>query len=69
MLGMKGEQIKEEYQQVLEILRAVSHDTEKLGETLSVVTKHINDAKNSLDRLNNEYFKLNSKVDQIKLLK
>ena len=69
MLGMKGEQLKEEYQQILEILRAVSQDTEKLGQTLAVVTKHINDAKNSVDRLNNEYFKLNSKIDQIKLLK
>ena len=69
MLGMKGEQIKEEYQQVLEILRAVSQDAEKLGQILSVVTKHINDAKNSVDKLNNEYLRLNSKVDQIKLLK
>jgi len=69
MLGMKGEQIKEEYKQIIQILRGLSHDTEKLGQVLSTVTGHINNAKNSVDKLNNEYFKLNSKIDQIKLLK
>jgi len=69
MLGMKGEQIKEEYKRIIEILSALAIDTGKLGQVLAIVTKHINDAKNSVDKLNSEYFRLNSKVDQIKLLK
>jgi len=69
MVGLSGQEIQENAKQVLKILSAVKKDTEKLGGALNVVTSHINNAKNTIDRVNNEYTKLTGKVDQVKMLK
>lgn len=69
MIGMRGEQIKEEYQRIIQILSAVSKDAEKFGDVLSVLTGHLTNAKNTLDKANNEYSRLVSKIDQVKLLR
>ncbi len=69
MLGLRGQEIQENAKQILKILSAIKKDTEKLGGVLDVVTSHINNAKNAIDRVNNEYAKLTGKVDQVKLLK
>ena len=69
MLGLKGQEIQQEAKQILKVLSAVQKDAEKLGGVLDVATSHINNAKNAIDRVNNEYAKLASKVDQVKLLK
>lgn len=69
MIGMKGQQIQEDAKKILEVLLAVQKDTEKLGEVLGVVTTHITNAKNAIDRVNNEYAKLTGKIEQVKLLK
>lgn len=69
MIGMRGQQIQEDAKKILEILGAIQKDTEKLGEILGVVTTHITNAKNAIDKMNNEYAKLTGKIDQVKLLK
>ncbi len=69
MIGMRGHEIQENAKQVLKILLAVRKDAEKFGRVLEIATSHINNAKNAIDRANNEYAKLTGKVDQIKLLK
>lgn len=69
MLGLKGQEIQQEAKQILKVLSAVQKDAEKLGGVLDVATGHINNAKNAIDRVNNEYAKLAGKMDQVKLLK
>lgn len=69
MVGMKGQQLQEEAKKIIRILQAVEHDTQKLGEILGVATGHIANAKNALDKVNNEYTKLYGHVEQTKLLK
>ncbi len=69
MVGMRGQQIQEEAKKMVEILSAIQKDSEKLGEVLGVATTHITNAKNAIDRANNDYNKLTGKIDQIKLLK
>lgn len=69
MVGMRGQQIGEETKKMINVLLAVQKDSEKLGEILGIVTTHINNAKNAIDRANNDYGKLTGKLDQIKLLK
>jgi len=69
MVGMRGQQITEETKKMMNVLLAVQKDSEKLGEILGVATTHINNAKNAIDRANNDYGRLTGKLDQIKLLK
>ncbi|MGB9609184.1 MAG: DNA recombination protein RmuC [Minisyncoccia bacterium] len=69
MIGMRGQQIQEEAKKILDILLAIQQDTKKLGQVLGLVTTHVTNAKNAVDRMNNEYAKLTGKIEQIKLLK
>ncbi len=69
MMAMEGKRIEEASRQVLQLLAALQNDTKKFGEILGIVNTHITNAKSAVDRANNEYFKLSSKIDQIRLLK
>lgn len=69
MVGMRGQEIQENAKQILKILLAIRKDTEKLETALNLVTTHVNNAKNAVDRANTEYAKLTGKIDQVKLLK
>ena len=44
-------------------LRAIKGDSEKFGDALRVLTKHINDAKNTSDIVNTRYSSLNTKIE------
>lgn len=66
---MEGEVIQEAAKKIIEMLSAIQRDATKFGETLSVATTHISNAKNAIDRVNNEYAKLTGKIDQVRLLK
>jgi DNA recombination protein RmuC len=66
---MEGEVIQEAAKKIIEMLSAIQKDAAKFGETLSVATTHISNAKNAIDRVNNEYAKLTGKIDQVRLLK
>jgi len=69
MIGMRGQQIQEEAKKILEIMLAIKEDAEKLGRVIDIANTHITNAKNALDRINTEYTRMLSKIDQIKLLK
>jgi DNA recombination protein RmuC len=69
MMGMRGQQLQEEVKKIFQLLSAIQKDTQRLGEIISVLTTHINNAKNAIDKVNNEFFKLSSRIDQTKFLK
>lgn len=69
MMGMRGQQLQDEAKKIFQLLAAVQKDTEKLGEIISLATTHITNAKNAIDKVNSEFFKLSGKIDQTKLLK
>lgn len=69
MIGLEGKRIEENAQRILETMRAIQKDNEKFGEQLGVLGTHMNNAKNALDRVGNEYAKLSSKIDDVRLLK
>lgn len=66
---MEGERLEEAAEKILSTLSAIQKDSEKFSETLGVLTTHLTNAKNALDRVNAEYFKLSGKIDQVRLLK
>ena len=69
MMGLERARLEEQAQTIWEILKGVQKETEKFGEKMSVLGRHVTNAKNAMDTVTGEYTKLASKVDQIKLLK
>ncbi len=69
MMGMRGQQLQDEAKKIFQLLATVQKDMEKLGEIIGVATTHITNAKNAIDKVNSEFFKLSGKIDQTKLLK
>jgi len=69
LMGMERTRLQEQAQRIWEILKGVQKETEKFGEKMSVLSRHVTNAKNTMDTVNSEYAKLSSKVDQVKLLK
>lgn len=63
LMSFEGKKIEEKARAILSSLRAIKGDSEKFGEALKVLTKHINDAKNTSDLVNTRYSSLNNKID------
>ena len=69
MMGMERQKLQEQAQQIWELLKGVQKETVKFGEKLSVLNRHVTNAKNAMEGVAGEYTKLSGKVDQVKLLK
>ncbi len=69
LLGLEGKRIEAAAKKILEVLGAIKTDNEKFSQHLGVMTTHITNAKAAVDRVNNEYSKLTSRIDQVALLK
>ena len=54
---------------MMEMFQAVGRDTEKFGEELGVMGRHLTNAKGSYERLEKGFNKLTDRVDQVKLIK
>lgn len=69
MIGLEGKRVEESSRKILELLKAIQTDATKFGDQLGTLSNHITNAKNSLDRVNNEYAKLSGKIEDVRLLK
>ncbi len=65
LISFEGKKIEERAKTILSSLRAIQTESTKFGESLRVLTKHINDTKNTSDQVNNRYSSLNSKISTI----
>jgi len=63
LMSFEGKKIEEKARAILSSLRGIKGDSEKFGDALRVLTKHINDAKNTSDLVNTRYSSLNNKID------
>ena len=69
LIGIERSRLNEQAQQIWEILKGVQKETEKFGEKLGVLSRHVTNAKNAMDSVSSEYTTLSGSVSQIKLLK
>lgn len=69
MLGLEGKRIEETSQRILEALSTIRIDSMKFHESLSVLNKHVTNAKNSIDRACTDYQRLFSKIEDTSRLK
>src|SRR4030043_218833 len=63
LMSFEGKKIEERARSILAALRGIKGDSEKFGEALRVLTKHINDTKKTSDLVNSRYISLHSKLD------
>lgn len=69
LLSFEGKKIEEKAKQILDLLKGLKGDSDKFGQSLRVLTKHINEAKNASDLVNTRYQSLDSKLGTIRSLK
>jgi DNA recombination protein RmuC len=69
MLGLEGKRIEETSQRILEALSTIRNDSAKLYESLSVLQKHVTNAKNAVDRVSADYERLYSRIEDTSRLK
>ena len=69
LMGFEGKKIEESARSILSSLRGIKNDSEKFGDALRILTKHINDTKNSSDLVNSRYISLSGKIDTAQALK
>lgn len=68
MLGLEGKRVHEMSRQILATLRIIQQESKKMGDNLSVLNKHVSNAKNSMDTVNNDYTRLSGKIDSVRML-
>lgn len=69
MMGMERNKLQEQAQKIWDILKGVQQESVRFSESLGVLSRHITNAKNSMDTVQSGYSKLTGKIDQVKLLK
>jgi chromosome segregation ATPase len=69
MIGLEGKKISEASKRILETLNVIQQDARKFGQSLSVLNRHITNAKNAMEGVDSEYSRLSSKIDGVKSLK
>jgi DNA recombination protein RmuC len=68
MLGLQGKRISEMSRQILQTLKIIQTESRKFGDNLSVLSRHVTNAKNTMERVDYDYRQLAGKIDQISLL-
>lgn len=63
MQALENEKIEEKAKEVLVALRGIQQDSKKFGDDLSVLNKHVTNAKNTMDNVNSGYAKLGAKIE------
>ena len=68
MIGLEGAKIEQASKRIFENLKSIQHESDKFSDELRVLLGHINNCKNSSERVNTNYAKLASKIDNTELL-
>lgn len=63
MQALENEKIEEKAKEVLVALRSIQQDALKFGDNLSVLNKHVTNAKNTMDTVNSGYARLGTKIE------
>lgn len=63
MQALENEKIEEKAKEVLSSLRGIQQDARKFGEELSLLNKHVTNAKNTMDNVSSSYGRLGTKIE------
>jgi DNA recombination protein RmuC len=68
MLGLQGKRISEMSRQILGTLKIIQTETKKFGGNLSILNRHVTNAKSTMERVDSDFNRLSNKIEQISLL-
>jgi len=68
MLGLEGKRVHEMSRQILATLRVIQSESNKMGGNLNILNKHVTNAKNTMDTVNNDFMRLSGKIDNVRSL-
>lgn len=68
LTSFEGVKIEKKAKEILKNLKAIQKDYEKVEENLSVLQKHVTNAKNTMDYVTNAFGKLGQKISHTKKL-
>lgn len=68
MLGLEGERISELSREILASIKVVQNESQKLGQSLGILDRHLTDAKNTMGRVSSDYGRLSHRIESVTLL-
>ncbi len=68
MLGLQGKRISEMSRQILGTLKIIQTETKKFGDNLSVLNRHVTNAKSTMEKVDSDFNRLSNKIEQVSLL-
>jgi DNA recombination protein RmuC len=69
LIGLQGARVSEHAQHILKVIQGLRKDSEKFSDNLSVLTKHVTNAKSTLDLVGSGYERIHNKIEEISNLK
>jgi len=64
-IGLEGKKIESRAKEILVALRSIKEDSNKFSDSLRVMTKHINNAKNSAEDVTKTYEKIDNRLGSL----
>ncbi len=65
MAALEGQRVNQMAHQILQTVRAIQQETHKFGANVGILAKHVGNAKNTMDRVETDYLRLEQKVDGV----
>lgn len=69
MVGFQRERINEQAESMLKAIQGLRADSEKFSNNLAVLTKHVTNAKSTLELVGSSYERIHNKIDEVSSLK
>lgn len=69
LIGLQGARISEHAQHILQVIQGLKQDSQKFSDNLAVLTKHVTNAKSTLDLVGAGYERIHNKIDEISNIK
>jgi DNA recombination protein RmuC len=69
MVGFQRERINEQAESILKAIQSLRLDSAKFSDNLGVLTKHITNAKSTLDLVGSSYDRIHNKIEEVSSLK
>jgi DNA recombination protein RmuC len=69
LVGLQRERINGQAEQILKIIQGLRQDSEKFAGNLSILTKHITNAKSTLEIVGGSYERIHGKIEEMATLK
>lgn len=68
MIGLEGAKIEQASRKILSGIKAIEQESNKFGDELGVLLRHITNAKSSSERVDSRFQQLASKIDNVQML-